>query len=195
MNNKSKSLQELMKRPYTTILRRDDEGDVVARIKELEGCVADGQDEIEAIANLEQVKQLWFLSCLASQRPVPMPEEERELFSGKWLQRVPRSLHKKLVEGAESEGVSLNHLVTSLLSEAIGHQSGQKQKAPGGLESVNAGTYVTGTSKTRLSIVKSKETAAAEDVFESIQYAVDQLPKKLKFSDSPSFKLRHASGY
>lgn len=39
--------------------------------------------------------------------------------SGKFVQRIPRSLHEKLARLAEREGVSLNTLVTSILSEAV----------------------------------------------------------------------------
>jgi len=48
------------------------------------------------------------------------PAISEELPSGKWLQRVPRTLHRDLIRLAEREGVSLNQLVTSLLSEAVG---------------------------------------------------------------------------
>jgi hypothetical protein len=40
--------------------------------------------------------------------------------SGKWVQRVPRSLHAKLAKQAKREHVSLNTLVVSILSEAMG---------------------------------------------------------------------------
>jgi hypothetical protein len=40
--------------------------------------------------------------------------------SGKWVQRVPRSLHAKLILLARAEGVSMNHLVIAALSEWIG---------------------------------------------------------------------------
>ena len=43
-----------------------------------------------------------------------------KLPSGKWLQRAPRTLHRDLIRLAERERVSLNQLVTSLLSEAVG---------------------------------------------------------------------------
>ena len=48
------------------------------------------------------------------------PAISEELPSGKWLQRVPRTLHRDLIRLAERERVSLNQLVTSLLSEAVG---------------------------------------------------------------------------
>ena len=42
--------------------------------------------------------------------------------SGKWVQRVPQSLHAKLAARAEKEGVSLNTLVVSLIAEGLGRR-------------------------------------------------------------------------
>ena len=54
-------------------------------------------------------------------RSAGSPEGSPEkLPSGKWLQRVPRTLHRDLIRLAERERVSLNQLVTALLSEAVG---------------------------------------------------------------------------
>lgn len=56
--------------------------------------------------------------CLGRDEPIPPPRakdrSEVELPSGKWLQRVPRTLHRDLIRLAERERVGLNQLVTSL---------------------------------------------------------------------------------
>lgn len=105
--------------PYTTVLKRDEDGDIVARIEELDGCVAHGADDVEALANLREIKQAWIEECIASGRSVPEPETCPEVLpSGKWVQRVPRSLHQRLTKLAKREGVSLNALVTAMLSDA-----------------------------------------------------------------------------
>jgi antitoxin HicB len=108
-----------MNLPYTTALRLDDEGDFIARIQELPGCSAHGKDRVEALANLQIVQRAWIEECLESNQPIPEPEPEEDLPSGKWVQRVPRTLHKKLSELAKREEVSLNQLVTSMLSSAV----------------------------------------------------------------------------
>lgn len=108
---------------HTIVMRQDDEGDFVASIAELDGCVAHGQDATEALAELGSMKRLWIESCLADGKPVPLPAEEDDtLPSGKWLQRVPRTLHKKIADLAQREGVSLNQYVVSVLAEAVGVQ-------------------------------------------------------------------------
>lgn len=113
-------LTEYMKRPYTVVLRADEDGDVIARVAELEGCVAHGSGSSEALQNLEVVKRLWLTAALKASKTIPEPAAEAdELPSGKWVQRVPRSLHKQLTEIAKTEGTSLNSLVQSYLSAAV----------------------------------------------------------------------------
>jgi antitoxin HicB len=123
MNSRDKKLKDYMKLPYTVMLKRDEEGDFVARIKEFEGCVADGQDEMEALGNLEQVKALWIETALKANQSIPLPDDDDELPSGKFLTRVPRSLHKSLIDIAEREHVSLNQLVTVALAEVAGRKA------------------------------------------------------------------------
>ena len=105
--------------PYTLTIRKDDEGDFVARIAELPGCTAHGESEIVAIENLRSVQRLWIEEALSAGNKIPEPEQHTEMPSGKWIQRVPRRLHKELANAARLENVSLNQLVTSMLSEAL----------------------------------------------------------------------------
>lgn len=116
-DNKAKAA-DYMDLPYTKILRRDDEGDVVGRIRELPGCTAHGSTDAEALENLRDMQALWIQDCIDSGQAVPCPEPEA-LLSGKWVQRVPRSLHGRLANLAKREGVSLNQLVTSILSQSL----------------------------------------------------------------------------
>ncbi len=92
----------------------------MAKVAEFEGCVAHGVSEAQALEILKEVMRAWIEIRLDSGLPVPEPEEEDRLPSGKWIQRVPRSLHKKLIEAAKRDGVSMNQYCTSLLAEGIG---------------------------------------------------------------------------
>ena len=92
---------------YPITLRPDEDGDYVATISELPGCMAHGPDANDALANLREVQELWIEERLTSGQEVPEPESEPELPSGKWLQRVPRTLHQRLTEKAKREDVSL----------------------------------------------------------------------------------------
>lgn len=130
-----KDLQYYLSLAYTKVVRRDEDGDYVAEIKELDGCIAHGSTEVEALQILDEAKKAWIEDCIAAHQSVPEPVEEEVLPSGRWLQRVPRSLHQKLTELAEQEDTSLNQLVTSILSEAVGirkrptEESGQHRRA------------------------------------------------------------------
>jgi antitoxin HicB len=114
-----KNLKYYVNLPYTIVLRRDDDGDIVARVEELPGCSDHGATQDEALRNLEEAKRLWISHRLKAGQSVPEPEPEEDLPSGKWVQRVPRTLHKRLALTAKREEVSLNQLVTSMLSEAL----------------------------------------------------------------------------
>lgn len=143
MNNTEKKLREYMQLPYSVVLKRDEEGDIIARVKELEGCVADGQDAMEALGHLETMKQLWLTAALKAGREIPLPEDEDDVLpSGKWLTRVPRTLHKKLVALANREGVSLNQLVAVILAEAVGekHREAKRTGSLAGLSAAAAAT-------------------------------------------------------
>lgn len=111
-------IEAYVSRRYQIALTQDDEGDWVARIVEFAGCVAHGASQSEALSRLAEVQRLWIEEQLRAGGRIPAPEQEAPLPSGKWVQRVPRSLHRELVETAKREGVSLNQLVTSMLSQA-----------------------------------------------------------------------------
>jgi predicted RNase H-like HicB family nuclease len=129
MKTEKRDLSCYLKLPYTKILRPDEDGDVVAQIQELPGCSAHGVDEKEALANLDEAQRLWLQDCLEAGDIVPEPEQLEPLPSGKWVQRVPRSLHQKLAKLAQHEGVSLNQLVTQMLAEKFGARAAERSAA------------------------------------------------------------------
>ena len=69
----------------------------------------------------------WIKGELEDGEDIPEPRQEEE-YSGKFNTRLPKSLHRKLVEAAERDGVSLNQWITSALAEAVG--STAVHKAP-----------------------------------------------------------------
>jgi len=129
MKTERRNLRYYMTLPYTKILQPDEDGDVVAKIQELPGCSAHGENEKEALANLEEAQRLWLQDCLAAGDTAPLPEKQEPLPSGKWVQRVPRTLHRKLAKLAYLEGVSLNQLVTQMLAENFGARTAARSAA------------------------------------------------------------------
>lgn len=113
-------LNEYLNLPYTIKLRRDEEGDWIARVQELSGCTAHGSTETEAIERLKEAKREWLAAALEDHISIPLPDEPDQLPSGKWVQRAPRSLHRNLASLAKIERTSLNQLVVSILSAYVG---------------------------------------------------------------------------
>lgn len=104
--------------PFTVRqLAAEEGGGYLIEFPDLPGCISDGETVEEAIANGMDAKQTWLAVAKETERPIPVPGGQ---LSGKWVQRVPRSVHARLVERAAREGVSLNTLVVSLIAEGLG---------------------------------------------------------------------------
>jgi len=106
---------ETTSKHYRVALRFDPEGYWVADHPELPGCVADGANAQEALASLEISRELWIESRMAAGLPVPVPGEEPQ-YSGRFVLRIAKSLHRELAHEAETEGVSLNSWIARILA-------------------------------------------------------------------------------
>ena len=107
---------------YQIVLREleaEDGGGFLAEVPELPGCMSDGDDMTETVGNVQDAIAQWIAAAKEQGRAIPEPMAV-EAFSGKWLQRVPKSLHMRLAEKAKAEGVSLNALASTLLAEGLG---------------------------------------------------------------------------
>lgn len=103
----------------------EDGGGYLIEFPDLPGCMSDGETIEEAVANGADAMYGWIEAMRAAGREIPPPSVADDgAFSGKWQQRVPKSLHRRLAERAGREGVSLNTLVVSLLSEGLGRRDG-----------------------------------------------------------------------
>jgi len=116
-NTERGSLEFYLELNYPVTLYRDPDGGYVAEIKDLPGCMTQGETSEEVLKEIEDARVLWIETAYEHGDQIPLPSTETE-YSGKTLLRMPRSLHRKLAEGAEQEGVSLNQYIVSLLSEA-----------------------------------------------------------------------------
>lgn len=101
---------------YPVTVYPEPEGGYVAQIKDLPGCLTQVETPDEVISNIEEARELWIETAYEFGDDIPLPKTGKD-YSGKVLLRMPRSLHRKLVESAEREGVSFNQYVISLLSE------------------------------------------------------------------------------
>ena len=111
---------EYLKRPYGRLLVPDeDEGGYRAEIIEFPGCFAEGETAAEAVAHLEDAAFSWLESSLAKGHTIPEPMEETD-YSGKFVVRLPKSLHRYAAFAANREGVSLNQFAVSSIAERVG---------------------------------------------------------------------------
>jgi len=111
-------LEYYIKLPYTFVITPEESGGFFAKIEELPGCMSQGKTMEEAIRNIEEAKRIWLKAALERKIEIPLPDSMRE-YSGKFLVRLPVSLHKRIAKLAKKEGVSINQMVLSLLSERI----------------------------------------------------------------------------
>ena len=86
---------------------------------DLAGCRSDGATPEKAIENGRLALADWLAVAKEFGDTVPVPFSS---VSGRFVQRVPKSLHRQLVDEAKNEGVSLNTLVVSLVAEGLGRR-------------------------------------------------------------------------
>ena len=91
----------------------------IVSVPDLPGCMADGETILEAITNAMDAEASWLATARAFGDPLPAISQS---YSGKWVQRVPRSVHARLASLARREGVSINALVASFIAEGPGRR-------------------------------------------------------------------------
>jgi predicted HicB family RNase H-like nuclease len=116
----TRDLEELMGLKHPIVIKElstEDGGGIVASIPALgeDAFVADGSTIEEAIQNLQDVKRTLFQYYIEKGIEIPKPLSE-DSFSGKFVVRLPKYLHRQLVEDAAANTVSLNNYCLSLLS-------------------------------------------------------------------------------
>jgi antitoxin HicB len=97
-----------------------DSGDkeYVAFIEEIPEVSTFGDTIEKAIQELKSVYEGWLEICQSDGYPVPEPIKLED-YSGKFVVRVPKSLHKRLTERAKADKVSLNQEVIYSLTKGL----------------------------------------------------------------------------
>ena len=105
--------------PLEIFWSEEDEG-FIAEAPDLPGCSAWGATVANAAREAQRAIVAWLEAARAAGREIPQPSvaEPLDRYSGKFVVRVPRSVHARLSRKAKQEGVSLNQLVASVLSRA-----------------------------------------------------------------------------
>jgi predicted RNase H-like HicB family nuclease len=111
---------------YRFDVHADPEGGYVIDYPDLPGCMTQ-VDTIEEVGSAaREIFELWVEAALDTGIDIPEPSHP-ETYSGKFVLRLPKSLHRRLAERAGIENVSLNHLAATLLAESIGRLSATRQ--------------------------------------------------------------------
>lgn len=114
----NKDIKYYLELPYNYIIQQvnDESGTYYyGNILELDGCQSTGGTFEEAYDSLREAMEGYLEVKLAYNDEIPEPIVEDD-YSGKFVVRIPKSLHKKLSIEAAKEGVSLNQYAVYKLS-------------------------------------------------------------------------------
>lgn len=105
-------IKDYMKLPYTRLVQEmnDESGHYFyGKILELDGCQSTGDTLEELYQSLNEAMEGYLEVRQENNMPIPVPETA-DKYSGRFVVRLPKSLHQRLAIEAEKEGVSLNQL-------------------------------------------------------------------------------------
>ena len=87
-------------------------------------CISDGETVEEALKNGKDALKSTIAALKAKDLPVPTPNSGG-IASGKFVARVPKTVHAQLTTRAKAEGVSLNTLVLPFIAQGLGREEGR----------------------------------------------------------------------
>lgn len=119
-----KDLDYFLALPYTIEIVHSQRADTgaaywFARVRELPGCMTEAESFESLDAQIQDAMATWLEDALADGEVIPEPRPLQE-YSGRFVVRLPRSLHRDLAQMADQEGVSLNTYITTVLARAVG---------------------------------------------------------------------------
>lgn len=108
-------------------LSAEEGGGFLITFPDIPGCMSDGETEAEAVENGRDAFVAVVSALHDMGRDIPAPsfspdDATAPNASGKFVARVPKSIHAKLASRAKIEGVSLNTLVLTFIAEGLGRQ-------------------------------------------------------------------------
>ena len=122
------TVEQYLELPYTIEVTKDESDEYAgwfARVVELPGCMTQADTFEELSVMIKDAMTAWIESALEDGESIPLPRSLED-YSGRFVVRIPKSLHRELVEMAEREGVSLNTFV----NVALGKVTGQSKNKP-----------------------------------------------------------------
>ena len=114
---KEKTLSDYMAMSYRMeIIEDKDEGGFVVSYPDLPGCITCGETLESAVANAVDAKKAWLEAAIEESIENYEPGSLED-YSGQFKLRIPRSLHRSLVQHSRREGISMNQYCVYLLSK------------------------------------------------------------------------------
>jgi predicted RNase H-like HicB family nuclease len=120
---------ELLQRYSRHVYFSEEDQDYVALCSEFQHLSAFGDTPEEALRELDEVLEAALEIHAEEGWPIPRPEappEPEGLPSGRFVTRLPKTLHARLIRQARREGVSQNQLVLSYVAAGLGSARDQE---------------------------------------------------------------------
>lgn len=153
----NKTVNDYLDLPYSIEIRQEPYEGWFARVREWPGCMTQAGTAEEALANLKDVIPFWLEGAIESGYEIPEPPGSE--YSGRFMVRVPRSLHRDLAERAQDEGVSINQLTNVALAYLLGRQTRPLAQTPSadGQPSIRFGASKRSAAKGEMRVLKEEK--------------------------------------
>jgi len=100
-------------------LAEEDGGGYLISFPDFAECISDGETVEDALVNGRDALKATIAALKAKKLAVPAPNGGG-VASGKFVARVPKTVHAHLAARARAEGVSLNTLVLTFIAQGLG---------------------------------------------------------------------------
>jgi len=110
-------IKEAARRYLKIVEWSDEDGCYVGSAPPMIGQCCHGDTEAETLARLQVIVEEWVALLLAEGKPLP-PSVSGKEFSGKFVVRISKDLHRKAALKAMARGESLNQFVAETLERA-----------------------------------------------------------------------------
>lgn len=107
-------------------LSSEEGGGYLVSFPDFAECISDGETVEEALESGRDALKATIAALKAKKLPVPAPNSGG-IASGKFVARVPKTVHAQLATRARAEGVSLNALVLTFIAQGLGGSAAKAQ--------------------------------------------------------------------
>ena len=105
-------------------LNAEEGGGFLISYPDFSECISDGETVEEALKSGRDALKATIAALKSKGLPVPAPNGGG-MASGKFVARVPKTVHAQLATRARIEGVSLNALVLTFIAQGLGRKEGR----------------------------------------------------------------------